>query len=106
MIHVAAIGLTPCGSSTVHIYLQTIPRTPQSTQQYTEQQYSQIRDSVDRAPLFASYSMSCAIQLRKKHVNTSVRVAGEWQLAKHIQNGTCMSIRIHKYEIRTHNFQN
>jgi hypothetical protein len=27
-----AVGLTPGGSSTVHIYTQTIPRTTQSTQ--------------------------------------------------------------------------
>ena len=33
----SAIGLPPGGSSTVHIYTQTIHRTTQSTQQYTEQ---------------------------------------------------------------------
>jgi len=32
MIHLTAIGLTPVGSSTVHIYTQTIHRTKQSTQ--------------------------------------------------------------------------
>ena len=32
----------------------------------------------------------------KKNVKTSVRVAGEFQLAKNIQNRTYISIRIHK----------
>jgi hypothetical protein len=32
MIYLTAIGLTPGGSSTVHIYTQTIHRTTQSTQ--------------------------------------------------------------------------
>ena len=46
-----AIGLTPGGSSTVHIYTQTIHRTTQSTQtQYIEQHNSLIRKSAGRAP--------------------------------------------------------
>ena len=32
MIYLTAVGLTPDGSSTVHIYKQTIHRTTQSTQ--------------------------------------------------------------------------
>jgi len=32
MIYLTAIGLTPGGSSAVHIYTQTIHRTTQSTQ--------------------------------------------------------------------------
>ena len=32
MIYLTAIGLTPGGSSTVHIYTQTMHRTTQSTQ--------------------------------------------------------------------------
>ena len=32
MIYLTAIGFTPGGSSTVHIYTQTIHRTAQSTQ--------------------------------------------------------------------------
>ena len=44
-----AIGLTPGGSSTVHIYTQTIHRTTQSTQ-HIEQHSSLIRKSADRAP--------------------------------------------------------
>ena len=46
-----AVGLTPGGSSTVHIYTQTIHRTTQSTQTiYIEQHNSLIRKSADRAP--------------------------------------------------------
>jgi len=50
MMHLTAIGLTPGGSSTVHIYTQTIHRTTQSTQTILEQHNSLIRMSVDRAP--------------------------------------------------------
>jgi len=32
MIYLTAVGLTPCGSSTIDIYTQTIHRTTQSTQ--------------------------------------------------------------------------
>jgi uncharacterized integral membrane protein len=32
MIYLTAIGLAPVGSSTVHIYIQTIHRTTQSTE--------------------------------------------------------------------------
>ena len=46
-----AIGLTPGGSSTVHIYTQTIHRTIQN-KQYIEQHNSPIRKSENRAPSF------------------------------------------------------
>jgi hypothetical protein len=36
MIYLTAIGLPPGGSSTVHIYTQTIHRTTQSTQNNTQ----------------------------------------------------------------------
>ena len=42
-----AIGLSPCGSSTVHIYTQTIHRTIQN-KQYIEQK--QFWKSAGRAP--------------------------------------------------------
>jgi len=45
-----ATGLTPGGSSTIHIYTQTIHRTTQSTQTIQEQHSSLIRKSADRAP--------------------------------------------------------
>jgi len=50
MIYLTAIGLTTGGSSTVHIYTQTIHRTTQSIQQYIEQHNSLIRKSSDRVP--------------------------------------------------------
>jgi len=51
MIYSTAIGLTAGGSSTVHIYTQTVHRTTQSTQTiYIEQHSSLIRKSADRAP--------------------------------------------------------
>jgi hypothetical protein len=49
-IYLSAIELTLGGSSTVHIYKQTIHRTTQSTKQYIEQHNSLNRKSADRAP--------------------------------------------------------
>ena len=66
-----AIGLTPGGSSTVHIYTQTIHRTTQL-----------IWEECGPCPVFASYTLTFALQLRKKHGNTSVKVAEECQLAR------------------------
>ena len=59
-----AIGLTPGGSSTVHIYTQTIHRTTQLTNW----------EECGPCPVFASYNLAFALQLRKKHGKTSVRV--------------------------------
>ena len=64
-------GLTPGGSSTVHIYTQTIHRTTQL-----------IWEECGPCPVFASYTLAFALQLRKKHGKTSVRVAEECQLAR------------------------
>ena len=68
MIYLTAIKLTPCGSSTVHIYTQTIHRKTQTnntyrntnkqyieqhiidTKQYTEQHNSLIWKSANSAP--------------------------------------------------------
>jgi hypothetical protein len=61
-----AIWLTPSGSSTVHIYTQTIHRT------------TQLLEECWPCPVFASYTLIFALQLRKKHGKTSVRVVGEW----------------------------
>jgi hypothetical protein len=49
-----AIGLTPGGSSTVHIYTQTIHRTTKS-----------IWEEFGPCPVFASYSLAFALQLRQ-----------------------------------------
>ena len=85
-----AIGLTPGGSSTVHIYTQTIHRTTQSTQtihsttqstqtihsttQSTQTIHSttQFTKQEECGPVFARYTLEFALQLRKKHGKTSV----------------------------------
>ena len=67
-----AIGLPPGGSSTVHIYTQTIHRTTQN-KQYTEQHNN--LGECGPCPVLASYTLAFALQLRKKHGKTSVRVA-------------------------------
>jgi len=67
-----AIGLSPGGSSTVHIYTQTIHRTTQN-KQYIEQHNN--LGKCGPCPVLASYTLAFALQLRKKHGKTSVRVA-------------------------------
>jgi len=82
-----AIGLTPSGSSTVHIYTQKIHRTTQL-----------IWEECRPCHVFARYTLAFALQLRKKHGKTSVRVAEECQLARwkwNIQNITYITIRTH-----------
>jgi uncharacterized integral membrane protein len=54
------IGLTPGGSSTVHIYTQTVHRT---TQQFWK---------CGPCPVLASYTLAFAFQPRKKNGRTSV----------------------------------
>jgi hypothetical protein len=63
-----AIGLTPGGSSTVHIYTQTVHRTTQITTNLEE---------CWPCPVFASFTLAFALQLRKKCGETSVGVAEE-----------------------------
>ena len=65
----SAIGLTPGGSSTVHIYTQTTHRTTQL-----------IWEECWPCPVFVSYTLAFALQLTKKHGEPSVRVAEECQL--------------------------
>jgi len=65
-----AVGLTPGGSGTVHIYTQTVHRTTQL-----------ILEECGPCPVFASYTLAFALQLRKKHGQTSVSVTEECQLA-------------------------
>jgi hypothetical protein len=43
------------------------------------------------------YILAFALQLRKKHGKTPVRVAGECQLAKNVQKRAYLRIRKHKY---------
>jgi len=65
------IGLTPGGSSTAHIYTQTIHRTTQSTQ--TIHRITQLTNWEEPCPVFTSYTLPFALQLRKKYGKTSVR---------------------------------
>jgi len=99
-----AIGLTPTGSSTVHIYAQTIHGTTQLTTLFGR--LSGIRtqngqtnwEECGPCPIFVSYTLAFALQLRKRHRKTLVRVAKECQLAQckqNVQNRTCITIRIH-----------
>jgi len=53
-----SIGLTTGGSSTVHTYTQTIYRTTQL-----------IWEECGPCPVFASYTLVFALQLRKNHEN-------------------------------------
>jgi len=67
-----AIGLTPGGSSTVHIYTQTVHRTTQN-KQYIEE-HNNLWEC-GPCPVLARFTLAVALQLRKKHGKTSVRVA-------------------------------
>jgi len=60
MYLLTAIRLTPGGSSTAHIYTQTIHRTTQLTN------WEEFRP----CPVFASHTLAFALQLRKKHGKT------------------------------------
>ena len=83
-----AIGLTPGGSSTVHIYTQTVHSTTQLTvlfgrvsgirTQSGQNNWKEFRP----CPVFASYTLAFALQLRKNQGKPSVRVAEECQLAR------------------------
>jgi len=66
-----AIGLTLGGSSTVHIYTQTIDRTTQL-----------IKEACGPCSIFVSYSLAFALQLKEKHRRNLVREAEECQLAR------------------------
>jgi uncharacterized integral membrane protein len=65
-----AIGLTPGGSSTVHIYTQTIHRTMQSTQTTHRTTLLTNWEECGPCPVFASYTLAFSLQLRKKHGKT------------------------------------
>jgi hypothetical protein len=74
-----AIGLKPGGSSTVHIYTQTVHTTTQN-KQYIEQH--KILEECRSCSVFASYTLEFALKLRKTHGKTSVRAAEDCQLAR------------------------
>jgi len=81
MIYLTAIGLPPGGSSTVHIYTQTIHRTTQSTQTiHKTTQFSNLEECGPR-PGLAMCTLAFVLQLRKNHRKTS-----KCQLARGKQN--------------------
>jgi len=59
-----AIGLSPGGSSTVHIYTQTVHRTTQNKQ--CIEQHNNLGEC-GPCPVLASYTLAFALQLREKH---------------------------------------
>jgi hypothetical protein len=71
-----AIGFTLGGSITVHIYIQTIHITTQITTNLEE---------CRQCPVFVSFTLEFALQLRKKHGKTSTRVAKEKNASVHLQ---------------------
>ena len=87
----AAVGLPPGGSSTVHIYTQTIHRTTQLTTLFGR--LSGIRtqsgqtnwEDCGPCPVFASYTLAFALQLRKKHGKASVRAVKDFPRFQIIQ---------------------
>jgi len=75
-----AIGLSPGGSSTVHIYTQTIHRRTQLATRTT--QLTTNLEECWPCPVFASYTLAFSLQLREKYGKTSVRVAQDCQLTR------------------------
>jgi uncharacterized integral membrane protein len=76
-----ALGLTPGGNSTVHIYTQTIHRTTQLTTHRTTQ-LTTTWEECGPCSVFAIYTVAFALQPRKRHGKTSVKIAEECQLAQ------------------------
>jgi len=100
-----AIGLTSGGSSTVHIYTQTIHRTRQSTQTIHRTTQLPNWEECGSCPFFASYTLAFALQLSKKHGKTSVGVAEECQWARwkqNIQKRAYITIKCINITIRIH----
>jgi hypothetical protein len=64
LLYITAIWLTPGGSSTTHIYIQRVHKIQ-------GKEYGKCGPCL----VFASYTLAFALQLRKKHGKTSVRVA-------------------------------
>jgi hypothetical protein len=66
-----AIGLSPGGSSTVHIYTNS---TWNNTNNNRTTQITTNLEERGLCPAFASFTLAFSLQLRKKHRKTSVRV--------------------------------
>jgi len=71
----------------VHVYTQTVHRTKQVTTLVGRLSGIQTQSGESKeeecglCPVFVSYTLAFALQMRNKHRKTSVRVAEECQLA-------------------------
>jgi hypothetical protein len=94
-----AIGLTPGGSSTVHIYTQIIHSTTQLTTfvgrlSGIRTQNSQTNwEECGPCPVFASYTLAFALQMRKNHRKTSVRAETSVRV-ENLSQGRKTSVRV------------
>jgi len=73
-------------------------RTTQSTQTIHRTTQLTNWEECGPCPVFAIYTLAYALQLRKKHGKTSIRVAEECQLARwkqNVQNRAYITIRKH-----------
>ena len=86
-----AIGLSPGGSSTLHVYTQTIHRTTQITTNVEE---------CSPCRVFASSTLAFALQLRKKHGKTSVRVRKTSVRLRKSSVRVQTSVRLRKTSVR------
>jgi len=97
-----AIGFTPGGSSTVHIYTQIIHRTTQLTTLVgrlsgIRNQSGQTNwEECGQCPFLASYTLAFAFQLRKKHGKKLSQGSRRVPVGT-IQNRTYIILRIHKH---------
>jgi hypothetical protein len=91
-IYLTAIGLTPSGSSTAHIYTQTIHTNTQKGTYITNTKLNMQNNKkltkigkCEPCPVFTSYTLTVVLQLRKKHGKTSARVAARTIQADTVQ---------------------
>jgi N-acetyl-gamma-glutamylphosphate reductase len=93
--YLTAVGLTPGGSNTVHIYTQTIHRTTQSTQTIhrTTQQLGRVR-AVPR--LCGFYPGICLTTEEKARKNLS-QGSRRMPVGKGYTEQSIVSIKIHKH---------
>jgi len=77
-----ANGLTPVAVVQFTFTNKTIHTTTQSTQTIHRTTQLTNWEECRPCPVFASYTMAFALQLRKKQGKTSVGIAGECQLAR------------------------
>ena len=108
-----AIRLPPGGSSTVHIYTQTIHRTTHSTQTIHRRTQFTNFEKCGPCPVFERYTLAFALHLRKKHRKTSVRVekpirmisSKRWIWSGHVASHYIYSIIVYMLYLRSFNIK-